>query len=273
MSNHPCTSCTRPVPDAGSLCSTCTENLRHHLAGIPALLSDLEVTRTRQSKTGGRGIGVVARTEERPLPWDERGSKATAVLRVALTRLVRVLADGRGGRLPEDDPGDIARWLLGRVDQWRMHPQATEMWERLQAALDSATQVTDRAPDLLYVGPCDPHGRIVGDGHSCSRHLYVESGATVVQCPACGTVHEVRDRRALLVDAARDRLATPSELSRFLTAYEQPVSPDRIRKWAERGQLIARGHLPAVGEREPRPLFLIGEALDLLARITDRQPA
>lgn len=82
--------CRRPVSDNATLCIACTAEVEHALAETPALVTELELTLSRQAASGQR---VGPRGSEKPLPYDTGASDALSALRVALVGWVRVLAE------------------------------------------------------------------------------------------------------------------------------------------------------------------------------------
>lgn len=259
-------SCGRPVGDQARLCQGCTERLARDLGDIGALAEELTTTRLRQSRTGGQATGVLSRSFERPLPWDERASEAAEVLRSTVVAWVRIVLEERGGRSPADDMAAMGAFLLSQREWLRHHEAADEVADEIRHAVANAYRVVDSAPGRLYVGPCDPDGAF-GDS-PCPTDLYAREIAAEVTCPACELVWDVKGRREYLLDAAHDRLVTAADLSRFLTVYGEPLTAERIRQWASRGQLLAHG-TDAAG----RPLYRVSEAVERLAETTKRRSA
>lgn len=283
--------CGAPVPDQAYACNTCTHGLERALGEVPALAEQLDLAITRQTKlaagtfTGQRraepssddieaaGYRHAAETLRlikqpgaavQPLTYDAAASDAATVLRSTLVGWVRVVVEERGSRWPADTLAAMGTMLLGQVGWLRHHAAAAEAFDELIHAIGFAWRAVDRRPDLLYAGPCDPSG----DAHAadgvdvpgpCPTDLYAAPGRSTVTCPRCQLVWDVEARRDYLLEAARDQLATAAELSRFLTVYGEPVKGDRVRKWAERGLIAAHGH-----DSQRRPLYRIGEAIDLL---------
>ncbi len=256
--------CGRPVQDA-TICAGCSGRLERALGDVPALAQELLITRTRQNKTGGQGIGIVVRSHERPLPWDQRASEATDVLRSTLVGWVRVVLEEASSRppMPRDHLADLARFLLGQVHWLRQHPAAGEAVDELVHAVDNAQYVIDRAPDRVYAGPCreewaDQETEDRG-AYCCTASLYARSAHGTVVCPNCHAEHDVDARRDWLLALAEDQLATATELSNALSRLGRPVVPSTIRSWTTRGRLTAhsttdRGH----------PLYRVGDVTALL---------
>lgn len=124
----------------------------------------------------------------------------------------------------------------------------------------------DRAPDLLYVGPCLAEVGTVDVPRECGADMYVEIDAPVVTCPACRLEYDVAERRDWLLLEAKDVLAHAEWIGRAVTALGVPVSPSMIRGWKARGRLIVRGV-----DREDRPLYRVGDVIDVAAQVEAEQ--
>lgn len=257
--------CSRPITDSANLCHPCTDSLRKTLAELPSWHQRLEITRTRQSKTGGRGIGVISRSTTQPLPWDERASRAARTLRHQLVAAIITLAADHPGRMPDDSIPAMSTWLLGRLQQWRQHADAAELLDNLQAAVDDVTTVCDRQPDRIYLGQCS--ARHDEDSTECPADVYADLGATVAYCAErnCRATHVVSDRRRVLLDAVQDQLVDVPTLSAALSSLDQPVTTSAIRGLIARGRLIPHGH-----DTAGTALYRVGDLAQLL---TERRQA
>lgn len=233
-----------------------------------------------------------------PLPWDEGISKAVRRLRTVLVAWVRLTVEelripdvrlagpacllcthtscrsARVGGWPADTLPAMARWLLGRSSWLRRHPAADELLTDLASAVRRLERSMDRAPELLYAGPCTAEIDDDGTVRECSHDLYAVPGSETVDCLACRATYQVADRREWLQKAAADLLLTATEVSRALTGLGSPVTPDRIRQWKVRGRLTPRGTVQS-GERTD-PTYRVGDVQDLLledARAAERRAA
>lgn len=259
-----CDGCHRPVADNARLCARCSEHLARDLGDIGSLAGDLQTTRLRQSRMGGQETGVLSRSHELPLPWDPRAAEAASVLRSTVVAWVRVVLDERGARLPDDTMRAMGAFLLTHLEWLRHHQAAAECADKIGHAAGMARHVVDRAQDKLYVGPC----REDIDAHDdrgpacCVVDLYVRRGAPVVACPNCAAEHDVAARNRWLLAIANDQLVTAADLSKFLTAYGEPLTAERVRTWAVRKQLLAHGQ-----DHSGRPLYRVSEATELLTKL------
>lgn len=283
----PTCSCSRPITDHAFLCRDCTTTLERQLGDIPALAADLEVTRTRQARIGSQPLGIIVRSSETPIPWNDRASRALARFRATLVGWVRVCEDWRvtpegpacrvcqhptcatvrATRAPDDTWQGMSAYLLAALPAFRHRPEVTACADDLDAATKAVESVVDRRPELTFYGPCGSVDYAddlpVPGSVPCPADLFGDKEATEVVCEVCAAVHKVSDVREFLVKAAQDRLATAVELSKFLTLYGEPLTAERIRKWAERGQLASHGR-NAAGS----PLYRVSEAV---ARLTEQQ--
>lgn len=239
--------CGRPVKDA-TVCGSCTDDLAKALGDVSALADELEVTLTRQARLGGGDGG--RKNAETPLVFHYAASETSYVLRNTLVGWVRELSTDGLGIACGDTVADMARWLLARVSTLAQHAAGGEAVEEICSAVRDVERVIDRSPERWYAGPCD-----------CGMHLYVRPGVQTFTCRDCGERYDVAQRREWLLDAAEDTLGHAALVSQALTALAHPVTPERIRKWAERGQIVAHS-VDAHG----RALYQVGEVIELLTR-------
>jgi hypothetical protein len=175
----------------------------------------------------------------------------------------------RAGQV-DDEVAALAKFIAAHLGWLRVREAAVQAWSDLAATHQRAIRVVDRPPSTWYAGKCwepqppDPDGR-------CEYDLYVATGQAWARCKACGTRHEMARRKTVLLELARDRLATAAELGRFLGAYGSATGTDvarRIRNWITRERLESRGTVD--GHR----LYRVGEALDLLTPVpAGKRPA
>lgn len=287
--------CGVPVKDDAYACAACTSKVQLALSQVPALVRDLETTRTRQSRIGGRGIGVVSRDAGRPLPWDQRASAALDALRVVLVGWARVVLDERGpapagpacvlcshpscehsrsGPPPVDSPDGLAAYLARHLAWLRHHPAVAELVRDIDQVVRRGRHVTDRAPDRVYAGTClepvhrtDERTGLPAAG-ACPGELYATAAATHVTCMACGAVHDVLKRQEWLRALVEDQLATATQLAGAVSGLGRTVTSSQIRGYAHRDRLIAKSV-----DAEGRPLYRVGDLLDLLARDAAKRAA
>lgn len=96
--------------------------------------------------------------------------------------------------------------------------------------------------------------------------LYARPRRTVVRCRECETPHDVEARRAKLLDAAHDTLATAAELARALPRLlGRELSANTVRTLARAGKLTQR-----TPDAQGGPRYLVGDVIDL-ALITQQR--
>lgn len=249
MSYPECLIDSRPVLAAGRICGACWADLRHDLTELAeSLADDLDATLAGLGRRGGVPIGIVARSAETGLGWNERAGDLARQLHNTLGGWVRVLCEDNA--LPVDMADRttvLAEWLRAHEVHVRAHEAVGDLWDEIRSLAAQARQAIDRRPDRSYLGICSAP---TGEG-PCPADLYVIGARLTVHCPACGTGHHVEYRRDVMVAAVAGQLGTAVEVSRALSAMTgTPVPVNTIRSWALRGKLAQ--HPPREGERHPR---------------------
>ena len=255
--------CGKPTRDDAYVCDTCADRLSIALGEIPWLDDELETTITRQK--GATYDGSPSRGAETPSPVHWGASEARGHLRAVLVSWVRFCAE-EGIRnasphqgVPDDDLPAISRWLMWRVDGLTFHDIGPEAVDEITDAVAKCHRIVDRRPDRQYLGICSAENEETGE--PCTAELYARAGARVVSCPACEVEWDIDTRRKVLLDRAEDVLATAAEISRAVSWLgAAPLTSDRVRQWAARERITVRGH-----DRQGRPLYRVGDAIDLLS--------
>ena len=300
-STPPCTAgCGRPSPVA--LCGDCTDKLRRDLDDVVnGLLDELETSYLRQSRTGPSGGSPSAET---PLPWDDRASEqSTAISRGTVTRWARVVLEHanpdfrsyvelaehdrraaiaasrhrratriahtlylhRDAMLPASLPAR-ARAILEHLDWLRAQPFAGEAYQELHRAVGRVLHVVDRPADAAFIGLC-PGGW--PDEEACATPLYSRPKTKQHQCPECSRLWLTDQLRPYFEQLANEHLGTAAEIARAVTLMgDHVVTPERIRKWKQRGRLLVRGHLRHQlddGRILEQPLYRVGDVIDRLS--------
>lgn len=254
--------CGRAVSDE-YVCRVCGDQLVEHLAAVPELAAELDVTLTRQGRTG-LPVGSTSGSPSKPLPFDERASAVLGDLRAILVGWVRLcveehLAPGRarpseaisgsawGDSLPEDTFEALAAFLTVRVEALRHHPAGEEAVDEITAVVRRARNVVDVAEARWYAGRC-----------ACGMDLYARASAAGIVCPGCATTYDVAERRAALLRSVEDVLATTTEISRAVTSFAHELTPGAIRAYVQRGRLVAKG------TRGGKPVYRVGDVLELV---------
>ena len=264
---------------------TCTAGLEINLGDIPALTADLEITLARQTATSDR---VGSRSSERLLPYDGRAGDTLTALHRMLAGWINELATTsphqgphcqrtcrhescaqiNRDHLPAPTIPAMSAWLLRLFPRLVTYPAIHELTSDVHEHVTAARRVIDIRAERWYAGPCRTPGCVDPDtpGKPRPTDMYAAVDAKQVHCPRCHTAYDVNEQRSWLLAAAEDRLATATDCARALTSLGQPVTPDRIWKWKERGRLIQHGQ-----DAHERPMFRIGDVIDRLAADRDRE--
>lgn len=243
---------------AGDLVAcTCPAGLEVNLGDLAALDHDLELQVARQNITGDR---VGSRGTETPLPFDGTAARIRRGLQRMLAGWVSELASSREV-LPSATIPALAAWLLRQFPQLATYPAVDELTADVAKHVAKARHVIDRPEDRVYLGPCKTAGcvELGSDRKPRPTSLYALPDETTVSCWQCRVDYDVEERRSELLAAAADRLASATECARALTSLGEPCTPERIRKWAERGRLVPHGLDP-----EKHPLYRIADVQELL---------
>jgi hypothetical protein len=140
--------------------------------------------------------------------------------------------------------------------------------DEITDAIRQARQAVDRPADKVYLGQClmetpDDEGRQV----TCLAELYARPQAHEVQCRVCGTEHPVAERRAKMMQEAKDTIVTVKEASFVLgEAGGITVTQASIRGYIHRQKLAYRA--PVEAKR-----FRLGDLLDVLMDESERKSA
>lgn len=257
--------CGKPVRDNAHLCHPCTGHLTRALADVPALAVEVQTTRLRQSRTGGAPIGG-GHGSEKPLPWDDRPVVAAREARQVLSGWALFCGVGSSGTLTE-----LSQGLHGAVGWLRQREEAPQAKRDIEHAVGRLRSTVDRRTDRVYLGRCgsvDYLDETTPDPESvpCPEDLYAHPKAKTVTCRVCEAEHDVDGLREHLLHLVEDQLAHAAWISQALSRLEVPIAEATVRSWAARDRLVQRG----VDARK-RPLYRIGDALDLVREETARQ--
>lgn len=243
MTQPTCERCARPMPDTAYCCGICADQLARELTAAADLMPELITTVARLDRIGqeGRGSG------ENPLPVNLEAAEAEAAITNTFTTWARHVSGERG----KDIDSDPARWLAGHLGWLRYRQEATEAFDELTYACRLLRRTIDLPVPRWYAGPC-----------ACGTDLYAASQATTVRCRDCNTAYDARDRKAWLLEQARDVLAHAGWIASAASALGEPVTADMIYGYVRRGRLLRHGQ-----DGLRRPLYRVGDVLDVLARV------
>lgn len=280
--------CGRPVPGV-SLCGECRAELvdelralatggphlerahAHYLAGEvvsavppgdrPGLLAELDVTISRQHRLGGGGVPTAGGSEP-PMLFHEAASRLASVARNTVSTWARDHAERHPNLTMPGTHAAAAGWLALFPALLAEHPAAGEMHRDIVSLVRRIRSVIDRPPQRRFLGQCS--ARITED-ELCPVDVYAGPQDSVVQCPKCGAVHDVRDRQDRMLAVVDEQLATATEASRALSALDVECTAAMIRRYAHRGKLDP--HPPHPLDLRKHPRYRIGDIRKLLAEV------
>jgi hypothetical protein len=259
--------CDRPTQT--NLCGSCLTELvtalRHLAFSIvegrrgPGLVQDLQDTAFRRDNLGPGSVGVRSRLAETPAPFHEAAAAFLHEVRYDITRWARnVAATYPHLTLTATTIPKAAEWMATFPNLLAEHPYAHTLHAEIVAMVRQIRRMIDRAPDKVYLGQCG----FEIDGEACPQDLYVLPSRDSVHCPTCGSDWDTQARREHLLRVVEDQLATAAEVSQALSRLARPVSAAAIRSYVHRGKLDQ--HPPLPQDPKHRPLYRIGDVLDLL---------
>jgi hypothetical protein len=285
--------CGKPTRDHAVLCDSCVAKLRRWLRTVPLLNRQLQLTISRQTASGGR---VGSRSATKPLPWNDHASDAYTRLRIVIDTWTRQLNSEIGPGQPQPihgyDPGlgytrpavmptemgTQSQWLQARVNHIRLRPYAAGLWQSVKLATSDGWRAVDRPADKIFAGLC---GAKVGvgahvednvvmvylDHGKCQAELYAKPGASKVECPRCGHIVSVSERRTQLLAEVQDVLWPTRGIADALAGFLQmTITPSAIRGMAHRGEITQRGTRP-----DGSALYRVGDVLEVLTRRVERK--
>lgn len=258
-----CPKCMGRSSADGLLCQgtgSCTAQLEQDLVEVPALLQAAAVTYRRAARMGGGG----GRRDETPLPFDPRVRPLVREIEYAVGEVLAIVGTPSKGWRAEHTVGQWATYAASQISKLRgcVTPSDFVTYDWLHKVSQRLWDIVDRPPLRTTLGQCS----------ACATFLYadikdpdpeskrVDFVRDVIECPSCGTTVDVRERREAMLDMADDYALTATEASTALTQLDMPVTPERIRKWAERGRLTP------VGSHDGRPTYAVSDIKALLRK-------
>lgn len=154
-----------------------------------------------------------------------------------------------------------ARFLGEHLEWWRHRLEVDEFMRDVAAAARIVGGIARGPAPQTFLGPCGAAlvdweaGDDAAAVGTCDGDVYARDGAPVGRCRSCGAEVSTAERRAWLDGEVRSRAFRAAEIA---GAYD--IKVNTIRSWALRGLLTAHGY-----DRDGRPLYNVGEVLDLAA--------
>lgn len=235
-----CQHCSRLYDDA-NLCFEC-QRLLHDKLGTAAMFArQLQLTITRQAKTGGPQEG--GKSTETPLPFDDNASEADWIMRQTMIAWANDLH--ASAFVVSGTTDVIARWLAEHTVRLARLPNAGQCLDEVDQSLTVAMRAVDRKPVRLYLGHCQ-----------CGQELFGDPDVPEYSCLRCGVDHDTNTRRIANQQQARDVVVTAREASVYLASvFGIRLRVNRIEVWGSRGR-IPRVEVPGLF------LYRLGDVLD-----------
>ena len=296
-----CTNCTAEVTNGLALCAKCRQTLTVALVNVAAYHAD--VLRIRP----GERVKVRSTYQSTPPPgatptYDPISDVADAVATMVYTWCLALVDDRpTAGKIPGETTTRCG-WLEHHIPSIATLEWAAELLRDALAAERKLVRILDKADTGWYAGrcgssleeerihdgttclcachngiyqPCDMPGGCGSEvaviaAVTCERGLYATTGQSWIRCPECGTTHNVADRRAAMMDEAREQVAPVAVIARAVVGLidtEASVErlANRIDQWVSRGQLHDLGVRVLTGNK-PQRVYRIGDVFDLLER-------
>lgn len=306
MKGLTCDHCGADTTNGLALCELCQAAARISLEFIPVHYRNLARWRPGRSGTARQVPGSRVLYDGTTRRADSTGDRIGDRLDEALTMLTtwaRALADDRTFEQPlrltdavlaedldpetserlVDHPEQTARLICQGLDQ-HLTSMATLPWcgelvRELQQCEQRLGSLTEDAIPGWYAGACQHR---LSDDERCGTPTYVVPGERWTTCRSCGSASPARDHLEVLLDEARDWVASPRQLAEAVVALvdtEQSVPNvvGRIRLWAYRERItpthhMARGYaydaeaerMVVVDEPVGRARYRLGDVLELV---------
>ena len=264
-----CQVCSAPTGDDARLCRTHTDDLSRDLASVPDLVSELEVTRTRQARVTAEKHG--GRSAERPLPWNEHASAKAFELNATLNAWAldtSKLGEDERDRLAEhhhSDTAAVAAWLGRNLATLRQHPEAGQAHDEITNAIREARRAVDRPTDYMPLGRCGNDEEFPDT--PCAAIVYGHPESQHATCRGCGARHRIAARLEWMLDLLRAQLVTIPEAVGIAHLAGKRTTEDKLRLMA------ARGRIQSVGASAGKPTYRMSDVLKALEeRYKHRKP-
>lgn len=279
MSETTCGWCGARVAAGLVLCGKCITTLERSLGNIAVYYNDLDTLRQKRARYGGQASkGSVGKAQ--PLPVDSRfldrigtGSQVAWDTRNTVTTWARLVMDEHPPireQAPRDTIASVCGWLGSQRNWIAGQVWATELLDEMLDIERRLRRLVDRPAESVYRGLCGSETDTIDGGVIvCDEALYATPGSPWVRCPVCGCEYDTEERRKVLLAEAEDREVTVRTLARVLTTLgdveaSEAKLENRINVWVHRGRLASNGQ--RVIDGRPRPVYRVGDVLDLLAQ-------
>lgn len=195
--------------------------------------------------------------------WNESAAQAATDLAWVMNAWAKDIHD-RGDTNPADPlhvaiqhPVLVSRWLRRNFDALMRLEDVGEFADAFFNAYARATRIIDRPPDKVFAGLCNTPT----DGEVCQESLYGLPGSEGVKCISCGAEHNLKDRRAWMLENVENELAYSGLLAGLITSLGIPIASATIRKYAQKGKIVA-----VDVDARNRPRYRVGDVLDVFLK-------
>lgn len=268
-----CVRCRSEMPDQAYADTRCTRQAERQLAELVDMTPAARDVAHGQARRGTGG-GSSGKPGSR-LPIDLRSSSRLDAVETQLVGWVRHICAERGMPLPDAGCADdliveLAEWLPAHLEWMRHRVYVEEFLVDVEACARVVRGIARGPVDQRYLGPCGalilPESNENGsaeesEAEECTGDVYGPQGGSTGSCRTCGAKVSQDERRAWLDGEVRQRAYRASEIE---DAYG--VKAHTIRMWAARGLIAEHGR-----DTRERPLYLLGEVLDLAAAMAKRR--
>lgn len=149
----------------------------------------------------------------------------------------------------------LARWLMRHAGWIAMHPAADDIVDEIGECIRLAWRALDTAPDKVYIGTCSTvvehwwgdDERPEGPAPACLQELYAREGDWEKRCPICATIHDVRERQAVLSTAVEYQYVPARDLIGLVTDRGKRLTDPMLRSLRRRGKVAAFVAVPDGG--------------------------
>lgn len=281
MTSSECQVCTAPTGDGSQLCSKCVRKLSEEIRSVSWLVTELEVTRTRQARFTRQQDGNTSSSATTPLPWDDRASLMQGELNATINAWALTVSkvdedtrDPLSGVPVATEP--VSRWLNRNLVTLRKMDVAGRAHHELIDVIRRARMTVDRPPDLVTYGMCgntDPDETNKPTRAPCDEYLYAAPGKLTIKCRKCGVSYDVTVRVDWMLTYARTMIGTASEVAIYLRMVGIKVTSDSIRSMKNRNRIRPVSDTPSrAGKDEPVLLYRFSDVIDACAQRYVRKP-
>lgn len=172
---------------------------------------------------------------------------ATADVRAVPPSFIGPLRIGAVRCQRTDRAGFYALWLAQAVFWVACVDGAGKFHADIRRAVGRTDRIINGPEPTRYIGPCPAFDN---DGNQCMQELRAASrDAAHIDCPQCGTRHEVRHVTDAYIARVGKVLLKLPRLGELLAEIDEPVKERTLQHWAKTGQLKPRGYWRPGGSR------------------------